>query len=175
MEITDYETGEIITVLKKGLWSHFPIPAYQVLAAQRQWGAQKLLTCLVSFLGKGSMRVFPSYLMISKTSGMSPNTIRKSLNVLEDNGFIKIFNVKQGKKERNIYYLQESCWDTSKMNKMAQASRTPTSKCLDCGVLMDRGGYGTSPKLGKVHWGCGGNVVKLSSIQTFTKKSDPSS
>jgi DNA-binding transcriptional ArsR family regulator len=117
MEKIDYETGEIITVYKKGLWSHFPIPAYQVLAAQKERGAQKLLTCLVSFLGRENTKVFPSYIMISKTCGMSPNSIRKALTVLEDNGFVKTFNFKQGKKERNIYYLQESCWDTEKMNK----------------------------------------------------------
>ena len=113
--------------------------------------------------------------MISKTCGMSTSSIRRSLDVLEDNGFIKTFHWNEGKKERNTYYLQDSCWDTSKMNKLASSSRIPTSKCLDCGVLMDRGGYGVSPKMGKVHWGCGGNVVKLSSISALEMKSHLSS
>lgn len=175
MEKINYETGEIITVPRKGLWSHFPIPAYQVLAAQKEWGAQKLLTCLVSFLGRDGKTAFPSYITISRTCGMSTNTIRKSLNVLEDNGFVKIFNKKEPKKGKNTYYLQDSCWDTSKMNKLALSSRIPMSKCLDCGTLMDRGGYGISPKMGKVHWGCGGNVVKLSSIRNSEKKNDSAS
>ena len=166
MEKIDVNTGEITTVKVQGLWSHFPIPAYQVLAAQKQWSAQKLLACFVSFLGRDDLSAYPSYITISRTCGLSPNTIRKALDVLEDNGFVKTFYFKDGKKDRNKYYLQESCWDTSKMNKMAAASRQPTSKCLDCGKLMDKGGYGLSPKLGKTHWGCGGQVVRLDSIQS---------
>ena len=166
MEKINTDTGEITTVKIKGLWSLFPIAAYQVLAAQKQWSAQKLLACFVSFLGRDGLCVFPSYVMISRTCGLSPNTIRKALDVLEDNGFVKTFYYKNGKKDRNKYYLQEACWDTNKMNKMAAASRKPTSKCLDCGKLMDKGGYGLSPKLGKTHWGCGGPVVRLDSIKS---------
>ena len=165
MEKINTNTGEVKTVKIQGLWSHFPSPAYQVLAAQKQWSAQKLLACFVSFLGRDDLSVYPSYIGIAKRCGLSPNTIRKALDVLEDNGFVKTHYFKNGKKDRNIYYLQESCWDTSKMNKVAAASRKPTSKCLDCGKLMDRGGYGHSPKLGKTHWGCGGQVVRLDSIQ----------
>ena len=166
MEKIDVNTGEITTVKVQGLWSHFPIPAYQVLAAQKQWSAQKLLACFVSFLGRDDLSAYPSYITISRTCGLSPNTIRKALDVLEDNGFVKTFYYKNGKRDRNKYYLQDACWDTNKMNKMAAASRKPTSKCLDCGKLMDKGGYGLSPKLGKTHWGCGGPVVRLDSIQS---------
>ena len=91
MEKIDVNTGEITTVKIQGLWSHFPIPAYQVLAAQKQWSAQKLLACFVSFLGRDDLSAYPSYITISRTCGLSPNTIRKALDVLEDNGFVKTF------------------------------------------------------------------------------------
>ncbi len=167
-------TGEIKEVKIKGLWSHFPIPAYQVLAAQKQWSAQRLLSCFVSFLGTEGLCVFPSYKTISKRCGLSPNTIRKALNVLEENGFIKTFYFKEGKKDRSKYYLQMCCWDSGQMNKQASASRVPTVKCLDCGALMDRGGYGVSAGLGKIHYGCGGSVVGLKALATAKDKKHPS-
>jgi hypothetical protein len=170
----DTTTGEIKEVKIKGLWSHFPIPAYQVLAAQKQWSAQRLLSCFVSFLGTEGLCVFPSYITISKRCGLSPNTIRKALNVLEENGFIKTFYFKKGKKDRNKYYLQMCCWDSGQMNKQASASRIPTSKCLDCGALMDKGGYGVSDTLGKVHYGCGGSVVSLKALAKVKDKKHPS-
>jgi hypothetical protein len=72
--------------------------------------------------------------------------------VLEENGFIITHYFRDGKKDRNKYYFQESCWDTGKMNK-----------CLDCGKQIDRGAYGSGP-LGKIHYGCGGSVVGLKAI-----------
>jgi len=167
-------TGEIKDVKVKGLWSHFPIPAYQVLAVQKQWSAQRLLSCFISFLGADGLCVFPSYKTISKRCGLSPNTIRKALDVLEENGFIKTFYFKEGRKDRNKYYLQMCCWDSGQMNKQASASRIPTSKCLDCGALMDKGGYGVSETLGKIHYGCGGPVVGLKALATVKDRKHPS-
>lgn len=169
MRTINKSTGEIKPLIIKGLWSHFPIPAYQVLAEQRAWSAQKLLCCLTSFLGSDGLCVYPSYRAISRRCGLSPNTIRKALNVLEENGFIITYYFRDGKKDRNKYYFQESCWDTGKMNKKALTSRIPTDKCLDCGKVMDRGSYGNGP-LGKIHYGCGGSVVGLKAIATAKSK-----
>lgn len=174
MRTVNKETGEIKDVKIRGLWSHFPIPAYQVLAAQKQWSAQRLLSCFVSFLGADGLCVYPSYKTISKRCGLSPNTIRKALDVLEENGFIKIFYFKEGKKDRSKYYLQLCCWDSGLMNKQASASRVPTDKCLDCGDLMDRGGYGNSEALGRIHYGCGGSVVGLKAITSVKARNLPS-
>jgi hypothetical protein len=162
------KTGEINALRIKGLWSHFPIPAYQVLAKQKAWQAQKVLTCLVSYLGDNGLAVWPSYDAIIARCGISRSGIRPALDVLEQNGFIKIGHWNEGKKERNKYYLQECCWDTSKMNKFAAAYRVPMYKCIDCGKTMDGGGYGKDANARKVHWGCGGTVVSLESInKTF--------
>ena len=113
-------TGEINTIKIKGLWSPFPIPAYQVLAQQGEWQAQRVLSCLVSFLGDEGFCVFPSYRSIARRCGISPNGIRKALDALEANGFIRTYKFSEGKKSRNKYYFQESCWDSGKMNPKAK-------------------------------------------------------
>jgi hypothetical protein len=158
------QTGEITTIKIKGLWSPFPIPAYKVLEKQKEWQAQRVLTCLVSFLGDSGFTVWPSYDAISARCGISRNGIRPALNVLSDNGFIKIGQWNEGKKERNKYYLQASCWESSKMNKFASAHLKPSHKCIDCGKALDGGGYGKDANARKVHWGCGGTVISLESI-----------
>jgi Fe2+ or Zn2+ uptake regulation protein len=160
MRTINKKTGEINTFKVKGLWSHFPIPAYQVLGRQKEFTAQRLLICLCSFLGDSGNCVYPSYLTISRVSGISKSSIRKALNVLEDNGFITTFKYWEGKKSRNKYYFNPSCWDTSKMNSIASKFRTPTHKCLDCKKLIDNGGFGEG-KNGKVHWNCGGPVISI--------------
>jgi hypothetical protein len=168
MRKIDKKTGEIFDIKTVGLWAPLPIPAFQVLARQKDWKAQRLLTCLVSFLGSDGYCVYPSYDKISERCGLGRNSIRKALDALEENGFIITYYFREGKKERNKYYLQESCWDSGKMNKVAIQYRTPMFKCLDCGKLIDRGGYGEGLKANKVHWGCGGPVVSLEFINKAT-------
>ena len=145
---------------KGSLYSAFPIPAYQVLGRAREYQAQKVLLALTSYLGKGSYCVFPSYTTIARVSGMSRNSISKGLTVLYEYGFIKIAKYREGKESRRKYYLQPSCWDSSRMNGLAKIMRTMNYICLDCKEVMDRGGFGLSP-LGKVHYGCGGMVISL--------------
>lgn len=159
MQKINKKTGEITTIRVKGLWSHFPIPAYQVLANAKEWQAQRVLLALTSHLGSDGFCVFPSYAVISKSCGISQNGIRKALVTLEEYGFIKIWQWKEGTKSRNKYYFQESCWDTSLMNSKALAHRPKKYHCLDCKVKMDRGGFGVGP-LGKTHFGCGGQVIE---------------
>jgi hypothetical protein len=64
-----------------------------------------------------------------------------------------------GKKSRSKYYLQDCCWDTSYMSEAAMRFRYKTAVCIECGELLDNGGYGMG-RLGAVHWGCGGMVIK---------------
>jgi hypothetical protein len=159
--VKEYEENDSGPLIKRGgLYSPFPIPAYQVLGKAKQYQAQKVLLCLVSHLGKGSNCVYPSYTTIAKSCGMSRNSISAGLTVLFEYGFIKIFRFREGKKSRSKYYLQNACWDSSLMNEIARKQRVPIAVCIDCGVVMDRGGFGISP-LGKIHYGCGGSVIFL--------------
>lgn len=159
--INKYEENESGPQIKKGgLYSAFPIPAYQVLGKAKEYQAQKVLLCLVSHLGKGSNCIYPSYTTIARSCGMSRNSISAGLTVLFEYGFIKIFKFREGKKSRSKYYIQNACWDSSLMNEIARKQRVPIAVCIDCGVVMDRGGFGVSP-LGKIHYGCGGSVIFL--------------
>lgn len=158
--INKYDDGVAPKIKKGGLYSFQPIPAQQVLGRAREFQAQKLLLCLTSYLGKGSNCVYPSYTTISRNCGMSRNSISAALTVLYEYGFIRIHKFRDGKKSRSKYYIQDACWNTSMMNEVARRQRTSIAVCIDCGVLMDRGGFGISP-LGKIHYGCGGSVIYL--------------
>jgi hypothetical protein len=143
-----------------GLYAPLPIPAFQVLARAGEYQAQKVLLALVLHMGKNDNCVYPSYSTIAKNVGISRNSISKGLTVLFDHGFIKIARFSQGKQWRSKYYLQEACWNSGKMNSTSLKFRTKEAICRDCGVIMDRGGYGIGLK-GAVHWGCGGSVVSF--------------
>ena len=158
MRTINKTTGEIKTIQPGGLYAPLPIPAYQVLGRMGDHKAKDLLICLVSHLGENGTCVFPSYSTIAAEAGMSRNLIRKSLDVLEEYGFIKTVHYRDGKKDRNKYYIQRAAYNTGLMNKYAKKYRGVTAGCRRCGAYFDRGSYGDSPK-GPIHFGCGGSVV----------------
>jgi hypothetical protein len=151
-------TGEISTIQPGGLYAPLPIPAYQVLARMGDHKAKNVLVCLVSHLGQNGTCVFPSYTTIASEAGLSRNTIRKCLDVLEEYGFIKTVYYREGKKDRNKYYIQRAAYNTGLMNKFSKKYRDVTAGCRRCGNYFDRGSYGESPE-GPIHLGCGGSVI----------------
>lgn len=153
------KTGEIQTIQPGGLYAPLPIPAYQVLARAKEFQAQRVLLCIVSHLGSNGFLSFPSYKTIATESGVGRNAIKRSLDILVEYGFIKVFTIREGKRKRNQYFVQQSAFNSGLMNKFARSKRTPTSTCLRCGYSIDRGGYGVGLN-GFVHFGCGGKVVK---------------
>ena len=144
---------------KKGLWAALPIPAFQVLARTENWVAQRVLLALVMHMGKDSNCVWPSYTSMQMDTGLGRTSISKGLTVLYEFDFIKIARFRDGKKSRSKYYLQDCCWDTRYMSEAAMRFRYKTAVCIECGELLDNGGYGMG-RLGAVHWGCGGMVIK---------------
>jgi Helix-turn-helix domain len=159
------QTGEIHSIRVKGLWAPYPIPAVQVLAEQEEWLAMRVLLALVSYLGDNGYKIYPTYDQISRRCGVARNGIRKSLDVLELNGFL--ITLKNFKKNRanNVYFIQEAAWETSKMNSYASKFRPKRAKCLDCKSYMDEGGYGISSTGVKTHLGCGGPVREISETE----------
>jgi Helix-turn-helix domain len=141
------------------LYSPFPIPAYQVLGAAKEYNAQRVLVALVSHMGKNNRCVWPSYTRIMKVSGVrNRSTVSKALTTLVVYGFIKVSHYREGKKERSKYYLQGSCWNSSYMNYQARQYRRANAKCLACLVYLDRGEYAVSGD-SRIHYGCGGFVM----------------
>ena len=153
---------------KGSLYTPFPVPAYQVLGRAKQYNAQKVLLALVSYMGKSSNAVFPSYTTIAKAAGLGRNSISEGLKVLHEYGFIKSVKYPNGVQARIKYFIQFACWDSGRMNSVAGQHRKFIAKCLACNAGMDRGGFDFSP-LGKVHWGCGGIVEYL---QSYKKRRD---
>lgn len=151
---------------KGSLYTPFPVPAYKVLGAAKQWQAQKVLLALVSHMGLNNNCVFPSYTTIAKVAGMSRKSISSGLTVLIEYDFIRSAKYREGKKSRRKYYLQEGCWNINLMSKNARAISRNFSpiiaRCLACGEGLCRSDFDFG-ELGKVHWGCGGFVVYLKS------------
>jgi hypothetical protein len=160
MQKINKKTGEINSIQPGGLYAALPIPAYQVLARMGDHKAKDVLICIVSHLGLNGTCSYPSYTTIAAEAGMSRNTIRKSLDVLEEYGFIKTAYFREGKKDRNKYYIQRAAYDTGLMNKYAKRHRGVTAGCRRCGQFFDRGSYGVGP-LGATHFGCGGSVKEF--------------
>jgi hypothetical protein len=150
-------TGEINTIDTGGLYAPLPIPAYQVLVRMGDHAAKDVLTCLVSHLGSNGVCVFPSYTKIAEEAGISRNRIKKALEVLEEYGFIKIVKWREGKKDRNKYYIQEAAYKSGLMNKYARRHRDVIAGCRRCGQFLNVGQFGEGPSF-TAHYGCGGMV-----------------
>lgn len=146
---------------KGSLYTPFPVPAYQVLGRAKQYNAQKVLLALVSYMGKSSNAVYPSYTTIAKAAGLGRNSISEGLKVLHEYGFIKSVKYPNGVQTRIKYFIQNACWDSGRMNEAAQPYKKIVARCFACNKLLSRGEYAPSP-LGKVHWGCGGFVYPIS-------------
>jgi hypothetical protein len=157
MREIDETTGEIFTIKPGGMYAPFPIPAYQVLARLGEHHASRVLTCLVSHLGSNGRAVFPNYSTIANETGMGRNSIRKSLDILLELGFIKISTWREGKKKRNLYIIQEEAYLSRLMNKYARSYRDCFGACRRCGTKLDKSGYKEGPS-GHIHIGCGGSV-----------------
>jgi len=157
MRTIDKHTGEIFKIKQGGMYAPLPIPAYQVLIRLRDHQTARVLICLISHLGSNGWKVFPSYTTIAFEAGVSRNNIKKSLDLLAELGFIKISSWREGKKDRNCYFIQEAAYDSSLMNRYARTYRNSEGACRRCGASLDKGGFRKSGN-GHKHLGCGGSV-----------------
>lgn len=155
MEYVDTQTGEILNITQGGLYAPLPIPAYKVLVQAREHVAKDILICLVSHLGKRGKSSFPSYSTIARETGRSRSAIRDGLQVLYELGFVKVFQVKVGKRKRNKYYIQEACFSTDRMSKKALGYLPRVATCLRCRTPLSLGEIGYGMK-STHHFGCGG-------------------
>lgn len=168
------ETGEITDIRAIGLWSPFPIPAFKVLGAMKEFKAQRLLACLTSFLGSNGFYVWPTYEQIMKTSGLSRKSIRPALNVLQDLDFVEIFpnrkNLK-GQWSNNKYLIKTTCYDIKQFNHLAARYLQISHRCSGCGEGLSKGQFGSyEPSDYSPHWGCGGQVVPLGASHKSVKR-----
>jgi hypothetical protein len=149
---------------KGKLYSALPIPAYKALAKAKEWPAQRVLIGLMSFAGKNTRCVFPSYTKLSQITGMTRSTVSKGLKTLAEYELIKVFRFYKDGKLHNKYYLQDACWDSSRLKGALRQYTKKVAMCDACGKSLNRGEFGIGPDWA-VHWGCGGFIIPFGSYQ----------
>jgi predicted transcriptional regulator len=155
LEYVNKVTGEILTIPRGGLYAPMPIPAYKVLVEANEHLAKEVLICLISHLGKGGRESYPSYDTISRETGRSRSSLRAALQVLYDFGFVKVYQIKIGRRKRNKYYIQDCCYQSKLMNKKALSYLPKVATCLRCRAVLTIGEIGEGSAKTH-HFGCGG-------------------
>lgn len=170
METIDEKTGEVTAIRVPGLWSHFPIRAYQSLGYAGEYKAQRILMCLVSHLGSSGWHVYPSYNTITKLAGVHKNYIRGGLDVLEEFGFNKGWRRGPSEGFRNQYALDPYMYQEEHFNELAKSFLPKPFYCLDCSLPVLRGETGQKPSATRIHYGCGGQVIQMESKERATRR-----
>lgn len=161
------EINDDLRITRGGLYSAFPIPAYKILIAANKHVAKDVLLCLISHLGEHKRKAFPSITLIQKEAGRGRSGVIAGIRTLEEFGFVKKYQFNQpGKRKRNIYYLQDACWNNDRMNREALAYSSIVGRC-GCGVIVRNGEIGLGATAFH-HWGCG-DIVHMYSTNSRKK------
>ena len=163
MEKINKQTGEILEIGRGGLYTPLPVPAYKVLVAAKEHIAKDILLCIVSHLDKGGSKAFPSYTTIARESGHSRGSIRPALQVLYELEFVRLFQKPSGQRKRNFYYVQDSCYETSKMGAKALGYLPRVKECFYCGKGMRQGEFKMEGNY-ITHWGCSGLPIRVARL-----------
>lgn len=166
------QLNQELVITQGGLYTPLPIPAYKLLIAAGEHVAKDVLICLVSHMGKGNRKVFPSVKLIMREAGRSKTAVIAAIRTLEEFGFIKKFQYwEPGKRRRSIYYLQEASWNNDRMNREAIAFAPIIGRC-HCGAAVRLGEIGVGMS-SYHHYGCG-EVVDLLSTRSKSSKIESS-
>jgi hypothetical protein len=158
---------------KTGLYTPLPVLAYRVLIEANEHIAKDVLICLVSHLGLGKTNrsINPSYKTICRETKRSKSSVASGIRVLLEFGFIKKWTGYDGKtkRKRNIYYIQESCYQSNKMKSVAIDYLPVVGRC-GCGAAVKMGEYGIGQNA-LHHYSCGDQVKLLKSVENKRRKS----
>ena len=162
---SEIDDGVPIEIVTGGLYSIFPILAYQVLIEANEHVAKDVLTCFVSHLGygKSSNCVWPSISTICREARHSRSAVIRGHRVLAEFGFINLGKYKSKNGWANKYYLQPSCYHSQLMNEKAISYTKVFGQCEACYKIVRDGEVGSGLEA-FVHYGCGGNVRKLARV-----------
>jgi len=154
------------------LWTAMPIPALKTLTYAGETQARDVLSALVLHSGNNTPYVFPSVETIIRFSGVGRNSIKKSVDVLVDYGFIKVKKIPKGKACRHQYQILKACFHYSDFNEVAQRFIVPKGVCGACQALTS--GHEWIANEGIIndirvsiwyHINCGGRIKKLTKEQ----------
>jgi len=142
------------------LYAKVPVMAYNLLGDLKQYQAQKILACLCSYMDFDTYISWPGYKAIARRAGISKNSIRKGLDVLEELGFVKVSKRDTGGLRKSNQYLVKYYAYRPDLWNWEMASMLPKKgRCIDCAALVNLAQYETGPRGKHVHLGCGGRVV----------------
>jgi hypothetical protein len=160
------DDGVPLEIIAGGLYSGFPILAYQILIEANEHIAKDVLTCFVSHLGygKSSNCVWPSISTICREARHSRSAVVRGYRVLIEFGFIKVGKYKTTNGWANRYYFQPACFHSHLMNEKAISFTKVFGQCDVCNKIVRDGEVGSGLDA-FVHYGCGGNVRKLARVK----------
>lgn len=162
-KVINYETGEIlgesIKIREGGLYVPMGVPAYNILAQNKEHIAKNVLVALLSHLHADSNEVWPSITRLSQLTGHSRASVIKGNSVLMDYGFVYIWKKPMGKRAQNRYFILDACYHHELFNEKAKGYLPVVMSCIVCGKGLKAGEF---RKLnGRVaHWGCSGNIQR---------------
>jgi len=166
IEAIEDPTESPLRIEKTGYYTPFPVLAYRVLIAAKEHVAKDVLTCLISHLGNGtiSKSVHPSYATICKETARSRSSVARGIRVLKEFGFINVWTYRDAttKRKKNTYFIQEGCYQSNKMKKVAIDYLPVVGRC-GCGAPVRMGEYGVGQNA-LHHYSCGAVVEILPSV-----------
>jgi hypothetical protein len=161
------------------LWTAMPIPALKTLTYAGETQARDVLNALVLHSGNNTPNVFPTVETIMRFSGVGNNSIKKSIDVLVNYGFIRVKKIPKGKACRHQYEILKACFHYSEFNEVAQRFIVPKGICGACGALTSghewiasEGLINNVPVRIPYHFNCGGRITRLTKdqIKEFKKR-----
>lgn len=172
LEVFEEPFDSPLRIEKTGLYTPFAVLAYRVLIEANEHIAKDVLTCLISHLGmsKTNRSVNPSYKTICRETKRSKSSVALGIRVLIEFGFIKKWTGYDGKtkRKRNTYYIQDSCYQSNKMKKVAIDYLPVVGRC-GCGAAVRMGEYGIGQDA-LHHYSCGDRVKLLKSVENKRRK-----
>ena len=162
-KIINFETGEIlgesIKIRQGGLYVPLGVPAYNILAQNKEHIAKNVLVALLSHLHADSNEVWPSITRLSELTGHSRASVIKANSILVDYGFIYIWKKPMGKRAQNRYFILEACYHHELFSAKVKEYLPIVMSCLVCGKGLKAGEFRKFD--GRVaHWGCSGNIQR---------------
>lgn len=165
---TSTSEGAIGQLVVTGTYVRVPVPALKVLADMRRYPAQRILYALCTYMDINTHECWPSYTSIQGRAGVSRGSIRPSLDLLTELGFLKISKrFTGGKRYSNLYQVTLVGYKENLWGPELKAYLPYIGICLACGNNVKRSETGETAGGESIHFRCGGTVHKL-------KKSIPS-
>lgn len=143
-----------------GVYVKVPVLAYNLLGTLKQYQAQRILVGLCSYMDYETNISWPGYPKLANRIGISTNSIRAGLDVLEQLGFVRITKKQtKGTWLSNEYLVKRYAYRPDLWNWESASMLPKVGRCIDCAKYVNLAQYESGPRGNHVHFGCGGSVI----------------